>query len=263
LSDTGRGHVRRFGEGARRVLALHCSLSHGGIWRGVAEHLAREVTLIAPDLPGHGKSPDWDGVADFQDACLAAVHPLLDGYMDVVGHSFAATVALRLAQEHPGRVRRLCLIEPVLFAAARMDDPAAFAGNTEASRGFRAALAEGDMALAARLFNRLWGDGRPWETLPPHTRAYITERMRIIPGQDASLVDDRAGLLAPERLARVGVPVLLRGDRSPPVTAAINAALAARLPEAREAVIAGAGHMAPLTHPQEVAGALRAFLRSG
>ena len=38
---------------------------------------------------------------------------------------------------------------------------------------------------------------------------------------------------------------------------AINKSLERRLPDARRERIAGAGHMAPLTHPREVAQAIR------
>lgn len=52
--------------------------------------------------------------------------------VDVIGHSFGATVALRLALERPELVRSLVLVEPVLFAAAKAaEDPrfAAFAAR--------------------------------------------------------------------------------------------------------------------------------------
>ncbi|MFN7164603.1 MAG: alpha/beta hydrolase, partial [Hyphomonas sp.] len=49
--------------GARQVLALHCSLAHGGAWAGVAAGLSG-VILAAPDLPGHGAAGLWDGRSD-------------------------------------------------------------------------------------------------------------------------------------------------------------------------------------------------------
>jgi pimeloyl-ACP methyl ester carboxylesterase len=64
----------------------------------------------------HGKSPDWDGSGDFQDVSVAAALPFLDDApMDLIGHSFGATLALRLAVAHPDRVRSLTMIEPVLL----------------------------------------------------------------------------------------------------------------------------------------------------
>ena len=239
------------------ALALHCTLGHSGAWRGLGTALAHEVTLTAIDLPSHGQSTDWDGKMDIQAACVAAARPFLTAPVDLIGHSFGATVALRLAVETPALVRSLTLIEPVFFAAAALDAPQVLATHQAEEALCAAALVDQDMALAARLFNRTWGDGTPWHDYPEKTRVYMTDRMHLIPAQAPSIIEDTHGLLAPGRLARVTAPTLLvEGAQSPPVIAAIHAALAARLPNARRQVIAGAGHMAPITHPQAVAAAI-------
>jgi pimeloyl-ACP methyl ester carboxylesterase len=54
--------------------------------------------------------------------------------------------------------------------------------------------------------------------------------------------------------------LLVEGERSPPVVAAIQARLAERLPRAERIVVAGAGHMAPLTHPRPVAEAIHTHI---
>jgi lipase len=57
------------------------------------------------------------------------------------------------------------------------------------------------------------------------------------------------------------VPVLLvEGADSPPVIDAVQAALAARLPQAARMIVPGAGHMVPITHPDLVARAVQAHL---
>ena len=115
---------RSFGNGPRKVLAVHCTLAHSGAWRGVAAAMGSEVTFVTPDMLTHGRSPDWDKQGDFQTRNTQAIEPLLEEPMDVVGHSFGATVALRLALAHPDKVRSLTMIEPVFFAVAAIDDPA-------------------------------------------------------------------------------------------------------------------------------------------
>ena len=75
----------------------------------------------------------------------------------------------------------------------------------------------------------------------------------------AALDDDTARLLP--RLAQLACPVLLvEGDRSPPVIAEIRTALGAAIPGHHLAVIDGAGHMAPVTHPVAVADKIRHLL---
>ena len=67
---------------------------------------------------------------------------------------------------------------------------------------------------------------------------------------------------APGRIEAVRQPVLLvEGSLSPPLLRGVNAVLAARLPNATRVIVAGAGHLAPLTHPDNVATEIAAFLK--
>ncbi len=255
----------RFGDGPRRVLALHCTLAHAGAWRGLAGLLGDGATLIAPDMLSHGRSPDWDGQGDFQDRSVDAVAHLLEPGMDIIGHSFGATIALRLAVSHPERVRSLTLIEPVLFALAQRDAPDRLADHHRDAAPFTDAMRGGDMALAARLFNRMWGDGGScWPDLPEARRAAMIRAIQVIPACGPALYDDRPGLLNPGVLERLRAPcLLLRGSETHAVINAVNDGLARRLPDAQSVVIKGAGHMLPITHPLETADALnRLFARA-
>ncbi|KIC35553.1 alpha/beta fold hydrolase [Leisingera sp. ANG-M7] len=251
---------RNFGNGPRPVLAVHCSLAHSGAWRGVAEQMAEEVTLSAFDMLSHGRSPDWDGQGNYQLLNMQAGLSLLTASVDLVGHSFGATVALRMAMARPDLVRSLTLIEPVLFAAARGEDPAAFAALEEASQPAEAAWASGDRELATRLFNRMWGTGEvKWPDLPEPARAAMLRAMPAVIGSHGTLYDDENGILAPGALDAVAMRVqILTGADSPPVIPAIARSLSRRLDAAHTAV-PGAGHMLPITHPQETAALLRNF----
>ncbi|MDW4497116.1 alpha/beta hydrolase [Sulfitobacter sp. D35] len=253
--------MTRFGQGPRQALAIHCTLAHSGAWRGVAGALSDRLAITAFDLPGHGRSGDWDGGLDLHDIATGMGLDLLDERMDLVGHSFGATVALRLAVTCPGRVRSLTMIEPVFFAAAIADAPERLAAYEAQAADFRAALEAGDDMLAARLFNRLWGDGTPWTDLPESLRDYMAARMGVIAGEVPVLYEDAAGLMKPGVLARATMPsLLIAGETSIDVVDAINAALARRLPDVRRVTIPGAGHMAPITHPQDVAAAISDLL---
>lgn len=253
---------RRIGTGARPVLALHCSLAHGGAWLGLAAHLP-ETTLIAPDLPGHGTAPDWDGRTDLHTLATRETIARLraQGPLDVIGHSFGATVALRAALEEPDLIRSLTLIEPVLFCAARAAGWRGWAGYVADHAPFAAHMAAGRREDAARHFQAIWGTGTPWDETPARQRAYITARIHLIPAQNATLLDDAAAMLAPWRLESLGIPTLLvEGALSPPIIAAINDELARRLPQVSRAGVPGAGHMAPVTHPAACAAPIAAHL---
>lgn len=255
-------HLRRFGHGPRQVLALHCTIAHAGAWRGLAHELDSEATFQGFDLLSHGRSPDWDGQGDIHDRTVAAAECLFRPGMDVVGHSFGATVALRLAVMHPGTIRSLTLCEPVFFAVAGQDAPELLAQHSRDAAPVFEALDRGEDALAARIFNRMWAtpDSPRWPALAESTRAAMTRSIHIIPAADDTLFNDRAGLLAPGVLDGVETPaLLLRGSLTHPVIGAINDGLARRLPDARNLVIEGAGHMLPISHPAAVAQRMRAL----
>lgn len=252
---------RRFGSGARQVLGLHCTIAHSGAWRGLAGLMQDQTTFVTPDMLSHGRSPDWDGQGDFLDRMVQAVSPMLTQPMDLVGHSFGAVVALRLAAEMPDRVRSLTMIEPVFFAVAARDDPQAMARHIRTMAPVTAAFEAGDDALAARLFNRRWGGGAPrWPDLSEPARAAMIRGIHVVPSSNVALYGDQFGLLRPGALDRVRMPVLLlRGGESDPIVKVIHDGLAHRLPQAQCRVVPGAGHMLPITHPDATADHLRAF----
>lgn len=263
MTSAPAGYVRRLGQGARQLLALHCTLAHSRAWLGLSQALG-DATLIAPDMLSHGRSPDWDGHSDYFDAVTAMARDQLTAPMDIVGHSFGAMIALRLCLECPERVRSAVLIEPVFFAVARRDAPDLFNQHERDAQPVDDAFAAGDTAKAARLFNRMWGasTGPKWPDLPERTRAAMIRGIDVVPAVHGALFDDAAQMLDPARLNRAAMPVLLlAGTGSHPVIPAICEGLKTRLPSATSAMIKGAGHMLPITHPRETAALVQDFWR--
>lgn len=233
---------------------LHCSLAQAAAWKGVAEALPGGLRLTAPDMVGHGDGPAHDPARDLHDQCYGAVLPHLpEGRFDVVGHSFGATLALRLAIEMPDRVRSLALIEPVLFAAAR--GSGTFSDHRAAQSGIDAAVGHDGQRRATRAFLNLWGSGADFDSLPARQQAYMAARLPLIAASDAALFEDSAALLP--RLGQAVAPTLLMaGEASQPIIPAILDRLQAGMARTTRCTIAGAGHMAPITHPAAVAGAI-------
>ncbi|SFE57650.1 alpha/beta fold hydrolase [Roseivivax sediminis] len=254
-------HWRTFGAGPAPALLLHCALGQSKAWTPLAEALGDLWTAAAPDMPGHGQSGPWDGQSDLHDLVTAIAETFVTGPLHLVGHSFGATVALRLAEAMPQNVRSLTLIEPVLFAAAREAAPEAFAARLADEEAVAEAARAGDWALAAQRFTARWGAGPGWDKLPGKARDKLAAQMPLVRSTGPALYDDSKGLLVSGALERVTAPVrLIRGADTDPAVAAIHAGLMARLPDARETVVPGAGHMVPLTHASEVAKVLRGDL---
>lgn len=253
---------QEFGTGDRSALAIHCSLASSNVWAGVADRLADRLSLTAFDMPGHGRSADWSGDGDYLRLVTRIAASFIARPVDLIGHSFGAVAALRLAVAAPEAVRSLTLIEPVLFAAAKGTPE--WAENLAGMDRFRAALASGDRERAAAEFHTTWGSGIPWDRLGAPERAAIASRIHLIEAGTPALFEDSGRILAPDALERLEMPVLLiRGDRSPPIIARIAEALAARMPDVGVATVPAAAHMVPITHAAETAGLVGVNLDRG
>lgn len=252
--------MRRWpGDAARPALALHCMMGSGNSWGSIADLLDGRVEMHTADLPGHGKSPGWApgggrfadvAMADLRERLVALTAASADGRVDLIGHSFGAILALRLAVETPDRVRSLSLIEPVMFAALPPEarDPDGLLGNLERME------AEGDRTGSTAAFLCYW-DGPDLTALPASARDQMIRQMAGVLDTMADLYEDCGGILRPGGLEALSAPVMLiSGARSAPVIPAIAEALAQRLPDVGRASVPDARHMAPLTHPRQVAG---------
>lgn len=245
------------GDNDRPALALHCMLASGGYWGPIADRLHGQIDLQAFDMPGHGRSGDWTpepGGPDYHTTVTRIAASFIDRPLDLIGHSMGATVALRIAVAAPDAIRSLTLIEPVLFAAA--PDPLQQSRDAE----IVALIAEGRDKDATRAFIDAWG-AQSFDDLSPRAQDQMQQRIGMVANNVAALSHDSANILRDGGLEAIDAPVLLiAGEDSPPVIHAITDALALRLPDVGRATVPGAGHMLPITHPDQVAGLIKVNL---
>lgn len=259
-----RGWWRSVGEGPREMFMLHCSLAHSGAWKGVIQALGDGWHVTAMDLPGHGRSGPLAPGASWQRQSAEMAIALIErggGPVDLVGHSFGATVCLRVALERPDLARSLTLIEPVLFSAAADAGRDEFAHHLRDNAAVYELFDKGDDIGAARAFHRLWGGGIPWEMLPEEQRAYMAERIWIVRAGGESVMGEGEDHITLARIRGMDLPVLLvEGDRTDPIIHAVQDVLEENFPRVTRRIVAGAGHMVPITHAPQVAALLREFL---
>ncbi len=238
-------------------------------WTAVIELLARNHTVIAPDLPGHGASAP--GAGDYSIGALAAgLRDLLltTGHdrATLVGHSLGGGVAMQFAYQFPELTERLVLVSsgglgvevsPVLRAAALPGASLFIAATARPGRAAGSALARGLAAIGLRPNADLAELARGYAALAdPDRRAAFLATLRA--------VVDTAGqrVAAGDRLYLTeGVPVLIIWGSRDSIIPVSHAEHAHRLfPESRLEIFDGVGHTPQLEAPGRFVAALERFL---
>ncbi len=240
------------------VYALHASASTGRQWQQLAADMSAHHPVRMPDLPGYGTARD---VADGSTQGLAAVAgPIIariesEGQpVHLVGHSFGASVALKIAALRPELILSLTLYEPVLFRLmAESDQPGDRELHSEirtlASR-LTAAIACGAPDIGMRDFIDFWNGAGTWDRSDPARKQRLADDAVTV-SRDFAAGETEADLINDMQTLDVPAMVLMGMD-SPTLTQRIAEIVAARLPNATLAMLPESGHMAPMTDPDWV-----------
>lgn len=235
------------------TILLHAFPLDSRMWSPVADVLAaRGVVAHAFDAPGFGTTPVWDVEPSIDAIADAAVMTLRHGIGATsatwIGCSMGGYVALAISERHPGAVAGLGLVG----TRSTPDDDA-----KRAQRLDRAAQLDGmdsypDPGADAQALVGMIGDGRA------QVVARAEEIIRAT-RPAAAAWGLRAMAARPDRtevLRSMHAPcVVVWGDRDG-VMSAEDADHMAGASGATRVTVAGAGHLAPLEAPADVAGAL-------
>jgi pimeloyl-ACP methyl ester carboxylesterase len=208
-------------------------------------------SVLAPDLPGHGRSegPALRSIAEMSDWIAALLSAVGATKAHLIGHSMGSLIALETAARNPDRVSALSLIGtaatmtvgPDLLKAAEANDHAAIDMVSIWGLGFSA-------ELGGSLAPGLWMHGGAQRTL-----------QQCAPGvlySDLAACNAYADALA--SAAKVTAPTtVIIGERDMMTPAKAGKALAAAIPNARTVVLAAAGHMMMSERPDELLAAIR------
>lgn len=95
------------------LLLVHGMAGSSATWREVGPHLARDFTVIAPDLLGHGASdkPRHDySLGAFASGLRDLLVALRIERATIIGQSLGGGIAMQFAYQHPERCERLVLV---------------------------------------------------------------------------------------------------------------------------------------------------------
>jgi pimeloyl-ACP methyl ester carboxylesterase len=230
----------------------------------LTELLAGDYTVVAPDLYGYGTSPDWTQkrALELEDEIdlLGPVLERIPGPFHLIGHSYGAAVAFKLARTMPARVRSLVVYEPVLFNLLfEADDLDAATEIWMVSDDVHRLLVDNRLADAARRFIDYWSGEGVWNSLPEWQREKIKGRMKKVQADFDATMGNPTPLTDYRKL---NIPLLLLyGLQSPLSTRQIAEWLTRELPNAEVRGLLPLGHMGPVTHAEAVNRLITSFLK--
>jgi len=241
-----------------KVIALHCSGAGASQWDRLAEALGPAYEVLVPEHYGCESSGAWSGEHAFTLADEAARTITLidesDDKVHLVGHSYGGGVALHVAVARPKRIASVALYEQSAIHLLRQMGESGADAATEidtVARRMCESVITGDYRGGVARFVDYWNGPGAWNAMRPAAqKALIGWAPKGLLDFHALIDDTTEG-----HLPHLGIPDAppARRERAEAKSHHFVEDLSRRLPNSRLMVIAGAGHMGPLTHASEVA----------
>jgi pimeloyl-ACP methyl ester carboxylesterase len=243
--------------GAPAVIFVHGAGMDHTVWVMPARHFARHgCNVVAPDLPGHGRSAGEPlaSVDDMADWVAGLLDHLGCAEATVVGHSMGSLIALNLAARHPRLASRLALLGT--STPMRVADPLLDAARANSHTAI-------DMA-------NTWSHSRYGQIggseVPGMWMSGGGERLLERAGESVFFSDLNACnsfTNGAELAARVTCPSLVIIGAQDMMTAPVNSqSVAAAIPDSRTIVLEHCGHSMLSESPDAVLNALKSIVQT-
>jgi pimeloyl-ACP methyl ester carboxylesterase len=246
------------------VVCLHSSSRSPQQWNPLIEQLRGRYRVIAPALHGHARGvplpTDRTLTLDDEARLVERVIDGSAGRVHLVGHSYGAAVALKVALRSSSRLLSLTLFEPILphLVRERASDHGAFVDFAFLRVALQHDTRSDCPEREAQMVVDYWSGRGAWSHLSGSERTRLVGALHILDANFDALFSERTALA---EYAHIGVPALfLLGVDTPFPSERITSLLGATLPRATVRELEGVGHMGPISHARKINGVIEAHL---
>lgn len=260
---------RLHGNGDETLLLIHGMAGSSDTWRRVMPTLSGSHTVIAPDLPGHGRSADAGGdysVGAFANIIRDLLVSLDLGPVTVVGQSLGGGVAMQFAYQNPQLCNRLVLVSsgglgrsvnPLLRLLSLPGSGHVLAATTPwfvRDTGNRLRRWLGERGIRADRIDEMW---RAFDSLgDADTRRSFLRTLRSVIDFDGQAVNALDRLYLTDALPTM---VVWGGDDRIIPSTHVESARSA-MPTARVEILDGVGHFPQVERPEQLIALLGDFI---
>lgn len=247
------------GDAGVPLLLIHGWGMHGGMWRDMAEKLARHFHVYAVDLPGHGHSRGQNRQEGSLDEIVDELSAQFTGPLAVCGWSLGGQIAVRWSMRHPQQVSHLVLVASTP-CFVRLDDWK-YALSVEILEEFATNLQQNYSQTLKRFLSlQMRGSDQEREILAVLRDGLFSRGEPDLDALQSGLeilrCSDLRGALPELKQATL----VVAGERDTLIPLQASQYLASRIPRGRLAMIKGAAHAPFLSHPDEFVEYISNFL---
>ena len=250
-------------EGEPMVLVHGSWGDHYG-WEFLVPKLSDSFRIITYDRRGHSQSPptpNLDLIEDDVSDLEALIESLKLGKTHVVGNSFGAVIALKLAAKRPDLFKSLIIHEPPLFGVA--DDPFAvpsLSATLDMIKKVVGKLKQEKMEDGVKIFIEALAGPDAWDLMPEPVQQGLIYNAPTFLEENLEKEWYRLNF---DKLATFSAPALLtKGSESPEFLIYIADELAKKWPHIAFNTIEGTDHIPHSTHPDIYAELIKGFIQT-
>jgi len=241
LMDWGYMSYLEDGEGDTTLVFIHGAGNRGRVWRGVMDHLKSTFQVIAPDLPGHGRSSCMlqKMVEDYSQSVREFLETLKLQKVFLIGHSMGGAITIKAVLQCPW-VKGVVLV----------GTGAQLKVNIKLLQGLRENFVESVGTMARWCFSK-----GTREELIEEARDMMLQAGRDVLYRDMHACSVYSGT---EELKKFNIPTLVVcGEKDVMTPVDLSRDLVTQIKGGKLKLIPNSGHMVHLEQPQTLAKAIK------